>query len=255
MKKYYTKKGFTLIELLTVIAIIGILASILIPTVGKVRETARRTVDASNVRQIVQGGIIFASDNNERLPPSRIGTDGRTSSTGRVAQATIWTWAAALAQAGVLNDAELYVSGSDTRANSSNMSTILNRQRNAVHENFNNEELSVQAVAGLTMGHSSTVPVAFTRGLQTRNGQWADDAVYGTQGGHIGFLGGNVNFHRDLGASAADGELIGSNGERTNNILNTIVSGSGDGAPIIVGSQSSKIRSGQTFSGEVRNNR
>jgi prepilin-type N-terminal cleavage/methylation domain-containing protein len=54
MKKKQPKQAFTLIELLTVIAIIGILASILIPTVGRVREAARRSVDASNIRQIGQ---------------------------------------------------------------------------------------------------------------------------------------------------------------------------------------------------------
>jgi prepilin-type N-terminal cleavage/methylation domain-containing protein/prepilin-type processing-associated H-X9-DG protein len=44
--------GFTLIELLTVIAIIGILAAIIIPTVGRVRSSARDAACKSNLRQI-----------------------------------------------------------------------------------------------------------------------------------------------------------------------------------------------------------
>lgn len=65
MKK---KSAFTLIELLTVIAIIGILAAILIPVVGKVRKSAQNSVCQSNLRQWHTAALLFAGDSNGRLP-------------------------------------------------------------------------------------------------------------------------------------------------------------------------------------------
>lgn len=69
MKGIGTKKGFTLIELLVVIAIINILAGMLLPSLTRAREQARRVYCLNNLRQIGQGLTMFASENDGFYPP------------------------------------------------------------------------------------------------------------------------------------------------------------------------------------------
>lgn len=71
-------RGFTLIELLTVIAVVGILAAILIPSLGKVRTNALRAESASNLRQVFAACGLYSNDNNLRMPNSFIAKNDDT---------------------------------------------------------------------------------------------------------------------------------------------------------------------------------
>ncbi len=63
------RRGFTLIELLVVIAIIGALAAILFPVFARVRENARQTACASNLRQLSIAVNQYAQENEGFVPP------------------------------------------------------------------------------------------------------------------------------------------------------------------------------------------
>ncbi len=226
------QKGFTLIELLTVIAIIGILAAIIIPTVGKVRDTAAKSVAASNLRQIGQAALIYASDNKDQLPRLTNVTNGATFGTATTTAGTgesVDGFAAALAVGGGLNDATIWVVSNDKNGTSTTGASTVYTPNGASKDftggtpTFKSLSLAFGVVLGLTTSDSSTTPIAFTRGFLTTTGGNIDDAigVYGSDGGHIVFLGGNVQYYRNLGAAPATGELIGTDGAKANDIKKT----------------------------------
>jgi hypothetical protein len=150
--------------------------------------------------------------------------------------ATIHSVAAALVRDGGLNDAALWFSNFDqaasaSRSRGSHLTTILDPTRVHLEARFAAEAaITWEFATGLNMLLPATTPVAWTRGLRT-GGTWDPvNQIYGGEGGHIVFLGGNVQFYRDLSAMP----LTRPDGTSTTNILETLpatarVVGSGPG--------------------------
>jgi len=73
------KNAFTLIELLVVIAIIALLIGILLPALGKARQRANSLKDATQLRSLMQGLVVFAGNNRDFYPlPSRVDKNDKT---------------------------------------------------------------------------------------------------------------------------------------------------------------------------------
>jgi type II secretory pathway pseudopilin PulG len=64
------RRAFSLVDVLVSIAVIGVLISLLIPSLGLVRETAHQVVCRSNIRQIGLGVAMFADEHKDGVPPS-----------------------------------------------------------------------------------------------------------------------------------------------------------------------------------------
>lgn len=75
-----SSRGFTLIELLTVVAIIALLIGILVPSLSKARDSAKKVRTQATMKALGDGLVMFASENDEELrgnnyPPSKVGDD------------------------------------------------------------------------------------------------------------------------------------------------------------------------------------
>ena len=65
---HHRRRGFTLIEMLVVIGVVLVLLALLLSAIQGARRKAATVVCASHLRQIHQASILFAQDNDGRLP-------------------------------------------------------------------------------------------------------------------------------------------------------------------------------------------
>lgn len=219
-----SSSAFTLIELLTVIAIIGVLAGILIPTVGRVREVAQRAADASNLREIGKAALLYAAERQDRLPDPLAGP----SATGANPPSRYFAYLGELARGGGLDESSLYFSRLDPLYDGTPLGRVLDpadSSRSTLNPDLLPRVPSVNLVGGLRLSDPATTPLAFTRGL-TAAGTWnsaatdASQGVYADGGGHVLFLGGHVQFYRRIGD-----QLATSRGQPTSDLRQSIRAG------------------------------
>ncbi len=61
-------KGFTLVELLVVVAIIALLVSILLPTLGKAKEMAKQALCGANLNGVGKGIVLYQAESDDSTP-------------------------------------------------------------------------------------------------------------------------------------------------------------------------------------------
>jgi prepilin-type N-terminal cleavage/methylation domain-containing protein/prepilin-type processing-associated H-X9-DG protein len=99
MKRHPIQKhgAFTLLELLVVIAIIAILASLVLGNVARAKLSAHRVTCISHLKQWVTAALIYANDNDDKLP-REAGVDGINSWETTAASTNGNVWYNALAE-------------------------------------------------------------------------------------------------------------------------------------------------------------
>ena len=161
--------GFTLIELLVVITIIGILAAMLFPVFGRVRENAYRVKCTSNLKQIGLGLAQYYDDNGSTMPTNDV--------TGLASMSNY-----------LGNALQIFLCPSDAASGAKTAWT------NGVALAVAN--CSYTYCASNQWQGTTTIPIFADRGDATSNGLWNVASPHKADGGNILWSDGHVAFQK-----------------------------------------------------------
>ncbi len=192
MKNIKKSKGFTLVELLIVIAIIGVLASLIYPALSQAMGAGSKVKSMNSASNIAKTWLSYV----------KTGTKTRI-----VAGQTIYDWAAALAR-GVddFNDAKLWILDFDLPviekiAEGATMPMFVVDRKGSntvVNAEFKSFPISWAVANRMDPNAPSGTPLVWTRGLKP-SGEWdVNEGVFKDEGGHIAFTDAHVEWFSSL---------------------------------------------------------
>lgn len=170
-----------MVELLAVIAILGLLAGVLAPSISGAFQKANRNTANTNLGQIIKAVNAYGDIISEDTAVDSKGSKNVTS---------VATYAELLAQKGLLESGTVWYVPQDNKVPQEIPKTVIRDGTNQL-ESQKSVAWAVVVNAKNNRKNRETYPLIWTRGLGVEGSWDAEEGVWGDAGGHIAFWDGH----------------------------------------------------------------